>query len=282
MSFQIIGDSCCDYPYLEDDYPWLRRVPLTIELDGENFIDDENLRSASLITKMAASLNAPKSACPSPGQFIEVFEDCGADEIFIVTLSDKISGCYGSAVIAGKMFMEQNPDKKVFVFSSRSASAGEIAVCNEIYRLKTEGASFDETVEKGLEFISGLSTYFILETLDVFRKNGRLNHLQSIVTSALNLKLIMGGDENGSICVRGKALTVDRAIIKMAEQIAARTAGQDLSERHLYISQCMCPDRARKTRDIIMKRVKFKDCTILRAGGISTIYANTGGLIVAY
>ena len=282
MSFQIIGDSCCDYPYLEDDYPWLRRVPLTIELDGENFVDDEELRCATLISKMAASLNAPKSACPAPGQFIEAFEDCGADEIFVVTLSDKVSGSYGSAVVAGKMFMEQNPDKKVFVFSSHSAAAGEIAVCCELYRLKSNGASFDETVEKGLAFISGLTTYFILETLDVFRKNGRLNHLQSIVTSALKLKLIMGADETGSICVRGKALTVDRAIYKMADLIAERTAGQDMSERHLYISQCMCPERARKTRDIIMKKTNFKDCTILRAGGIATIYANSGGLIIAY
>ena len=92
----------------------------------------------------------------------------------------------------------------------------------------------------------------------------------------------MGADETGSICVRGKALTVDRAIYKMADLIAERTAGRDMSECHLYISQCMCPDRARKTRDIIMKKTNFKDCTILRAGGISTIYANSGGLIIAY
>ena len=282
MSFQIIGDSCCDYPYLEDDYPWIRRVPLTIELDGENFVDNEELRCATLIAKMAASLNAPKSACPAPGEFIEAFDDCGADEIFVVTLSDKVSGSYGSAVVAAKMYMENDPNKKVFVFSSHSAAAGEICVCEEILRLKNSGATFDETVEKGLEFISGLTTYFILETLDVFRKNGRLNHLQSIVTSALNLKLIMGGDGTGSICVRGKALTVDRAIYKMADQIAEKCAGQDMSQRRLYITHCNCPERARKTRDIIMKKTQFKDCTILRAGGISTIYANSGGLIIAY
>lgn len=282
MSFQIVGDSCCDYPYLEDDYPWLRRVPLTIELDGENFVDNEELRCATLIAKMAGSLNAPKSACPAPGEFLEAFDESGADEIFVVTLSDKVSGSYGSAVVAANMFMENDPGKKAFVFSSHSAASGEIAVCEEIYRLKTAGVPFDETVEKVLEFISNLTTYFILETLDVFRKNGRLNHLQSIVTSALKLKLIMGADETGSICVRGKALTVDRAIYKMADQIAEKTKGQDMTARRLYISQCNCPERARKARDAIMKNVPFADCAILRAGGISTIYANSGGMIIAY
>lgn len=282
MSFQIIGDSCCDYPYLEDDYPWLRRVPLTIELDGEHFVDNAELRCATLIAKMAASLNAPKSACPAPGEFIDAFDESGADEIFVVTLSDKVSGSYGSAVVASKMYMESKPDKKVFVFSSHSAAAGEICVCEEILRLKNSGADFEETVEKVLVFIQNMTTYFILETLDVFRKNGRLNHLQSIVTNALKLKLIMGGDETGSICVRGKALTVDRAIYKMADQIVERTAGQDMSGRRLYITHCNCPERARKTRDIILKKVPFKDCTILRASGISTIYANSGGFIVAY
>lgn len=282
MSFQIIGDSCCDYPYLEDDYPWIRRVPLTIELDGEHFTDNEDLRCATLIAKMAASLNAPKSACPAPGEFIEAFEDCGANEIFVVTLSDKVSGSYGSAVIAANMYRESNPDKKVFVFSSHSAAAGEIAVCEEIYKLKTAGTSFEDTVEKVLDFIANLTTYFVLETLDVFRKNGRLNHLQSIVTSALKLKLIMGADETGSICVRGKSLTVDRAIYKMADLIAEKTKGHDMTKRHLYITHCNCPERARKARDAIMRNTPFADCTILRAGGISTIYANSGGIIVAY
>ncbi|MGI5985975.1 MAG: DegV family protein [Oscillospiraceae bacterium] len=281
MSFQIIGDSCCDYPYLEDDYPWLNRVALTIELDGENFVDDKSLRSSILISKMAASRNAPKSACPAPGTYLEAYE-CGADEIYVVTLSDKLSGSYNSAVIAAKMFEENNPDKKIFVFSSHSAAAGEIAICNKIYSLASAGVPFEEIVAQTLEFINNITTYFILETLEVFRKNGRLNHLQSIITGALKLKLVMGGDENGNICVRGKALSMDRAIIKMAEQIGEKCKGMDMSESSLYITHCKCPDRARRARDAIMERVNFKDCVILKAGGISTIYANAGGMIIAY
>ncbi|MEA4895452.1 MAG: DegV family protein [Oscillospiraceae bacterium] len=281
MSFQIIGDSCCDYPYLEDDFKWIKRVPLTIELDGETFVDNEELRSALLISKMAASRNAPKSACPAPGIFEEAY-DCGADDVYVVTLSDKLSGSYGSAVVAANMFKENHPEKNIFVFSSKSAASGEIAVCSKILSLAEAGVPFDEVVSQTLDFINNLSTYFVLETLEVFRKNGRLNHLQSIITGALKLKLVMGGDENGNVCVRGKALSIDRAVAKMSELIADRCANMDMSARTLFITHCQCPDRARQARDYVVAKVGFKDCVILRAGGISTIYANAGGIILAY
>lgn len=281
MSFQIIGDSCCDYPYLEEDYTWLKRVPLTIELDGETYIDDKDLRCSMLLSKMAASRNAPKSACPSPGSYLEAY-NCGQQDIYVVTLSDKLSGSYNSAVVAANMFKNSNPDKNIFVFSSRSAAAGQIAICHKILELASSGLDFDTVVKETLSFVSELTTYFILETLDVFRKNGRLNHLQSIVTGALKLKLIMGGDENGNICVRGKALSVDRAINKMADQIAVRCRDLDMSGRTLFITHCKCPERARFARDCILDKVNFKNCEILKAGGISTIYANSGGQIFAY
>ncbi len=281
MSFQIIGDSCCDYPYLAQDYTWLKRVPLTIDLDNETFTDDQDLRCGMLLSKMSASLSAPKSACPSPGSFVEQYE-CGADDIYVVTLSDKLSGSYNSAVVAAKMFKESHPEKNIFVFSSKSAASGEIAICEKLYELASSGMEFDAVVKQILEFVNGLSTFFVLENLEVFRKNGRLNHLQSIITGALRLKLVMGGDEYGNICVRGKALTVDRALMKMADQIADRCKGRDMSKTTLYITQCNCPDRARLARDMILSKVPFGGSLILRAGGISTIYANSGGLVVAF
>jgi len=281
LSFQIIGDSCCDYPYLEDDYTWIKRVPLSIELDGETFIDDETLRCSMLISKMAASRNAPKSACPSPGSYFEAY-DCGVDDVYVVTLSDKLSGSYNSAVVGANMFKESHPEKNIFVFSSKSASAGQIAICHKILSMANAGLAFDEVVTKTLDFINSLSTYFLLETLEVFRKNGRLNHLQSIITGALKIKLVMGGDETGNICVRGKALSMNSAVAKMADLIAERSKNQDISERILCITHCQCPDRARAARDSIMAKVPFKDSIILKAGGISTIYANDGGIIVAY
>lgn len=281
MSFKIIGDSCCDYPYLAPDYPWLCRVPLTITLEGREYVDNKSLRPSLLISDMAASREAPKSACPSPGVYIDAM-DCGCDDVYVVTLSHKLSGSFQSAAIAMSTLKSAEPDRHIFVFSSNSASAGELAVCEKIYALASSGMVFEDVVSETLRFIASLSTFFVLETLDVFRKNGRLNHLQAAVTGALRLKLIMGGDENGSICLRGKALSMGKALLTMGDLIARRCGDTDMSGRTLYITHCACPDRARKAAEIIMGKVGFKDFRLFTAGGISTIYANSGGLIVAY
>ena len=281
MSFQIISDSCFDYPYLADDVSWIKRVPLYIELDGEVFTDNENLRCTGLITKMAASSNAPKSSCASPGNFLEAFE-CDASDVYVVTLSDKVSGSYASAVVAANMFKEKYPDRNIFVFSSRSAAAGQVALGEKLYELASSGIPFPEVVRHGLKFVDDMSTYFVLENLDVFRKNGRLSHLQSIVTGALRIKLVMGADSSGNVCVRGKALSTDGAISKMIDMIASRISPAEAKTRRLYVSHCQCPERARQVRDSLLKKVPFKDCLILRTGGISTIYANDGGFVLAY
>ena len=281
MSFQIISDSCFDYPYLADDISWIKRVPLYIELDGEVFTDNENLRCTGLITKMAASSSAPKSSCASPGNFLEAFE-CGADDVYVITLSDKVSGSYASAIVAANMFKEKYPDRNIFVFSSRSAAAGQVALGEKLYELASSGMPFAEVMRHGLKFVDEMSTYFVLENLDVFRKNGRLSHLQSIVTGALRIKLVMGADSSGNVCVRGKALSTDGAISKMIDMIAARISPAEAKTRKLYISHCQCPERARLVRDSILKKVPFKDSLILRTGGISTIYANDGGFVLAY
>lgn len=281
MSFQIIGDSCCDYPYLQDDYPWLKRVSLTISLGNEEFIDDVNLHCSSLASKMAASIKAPSTACPSPGAFLDAY-DCGVDDVYVVTLSDKLSGTYESAVIAANMFKEKYPEKNVFVFSSKSAASAEILICNKLFELASSGMAFDDVAKAGLQIVKDTSTFFVLENLDVLRKNGRLTNLQSVVTSALKLKLVMGADEMGEVAPRGKALSINRAIIKMAELIAENCKGKDCSAKTLYMTQCLCPERGRTAADAIMKLTKFKNCVMLRSGGISTVYANTGGLIVCY
>ena len=111
--------------------------------------------------------------------------------------------------------------------------------------------------------------------------------------SALKLPLQVGGvcfaDGVGAhgwsrfdFDVRGKALSIDRAIAKMADQIKERCRGRDMSDTTLYITHSQCPGRARHTRDLVLSMVGFKDCKIMKAGGISTIYANAGGMIIAY
>ena len=46
------------------------------------------------------------------------------------------------------------------------------------------------------------------------------------------------------------------------------------------ITQCNCQERAEYVKERLSKLGKFKDILITKAGGISTVYANDGGIVV--
>ena len=65
-----------------------------------------------------------------------------------MTLSEKLSGSYNSAVLGKNLYLEDHPDAKVYVFNSCSASVGETLIGLKIQELEEKGLSFEEVVEQ--------------------------------------------------------------------------------------------------------------------------------------
>ena len=99
MSFKIVIDSCGELPESYKNNPNFESVPLTIDVDDFHIIDDETFDQADFLKKVAASPNAPKSACPSPERYMQAYET-DADNVYVVTLSSQLSGSYNSAELA--------------------------------------------------------------------------------------------------------------------------------------------------------------------------------------
>ncbi len=278
MSFKIIVDSCCDLTSAMLAEPCFESVPLTIRVGEETVVDDQTFDQANLLWKMKASEKAPATACPSPAQYLAAM-DCGADEVYLVTLSALLSGSHNSAAQARMLYLEEHPDAKVHIFNSCSASAGEVLVALKIKEAAERGLSFDEVVHEVSHSISGMNTLFVLENLDNLRKNGRLTKLQAIITETLRIKLLMGGTPEGEIVKRGQALSVKQALTRMVSLMAE-------GDRHkgstLCIAHCNCLDRAFFVKELALKTCSFRDVIIVETGGISTVYANDGGVIAAY
>lgn len=280
-NYKIYADSCCDYPDDALDISWITKIPLTISLDGVDYRDDDKLDCLDLLNKMKLSDSAPKSACPSSGDFFDAF-NCEANDIYVVTLSEKLSGSYNSARLGAELLKENVESKNIYVFNSRSAACGELAICLKIKELAEKGLEFNEVVSQVESYIDSLSTLFVLEDLSVFRKNGRLNHLQALITSTLKLKMVMGAEPDGNIGVKGKALTTTKALSKLIELVVNKSKEFDPAVRTLVITHCNCYDRAKKVCDDIMESCKFSFSVICHSSGISTIYANAGGIIVSF
>ncbi|MGI6315844.1 MAG: DegV family protein [Christensenellales bacterium] len=276
--FRIVADSCADYTPGKDTLDFIQRVPLTISLGERVFHDDGTIDTNELLSAMATSPEAPKSSCPSPQDYLDAFGSEG--DVYVVTLSDKVSGSYSSARIAAGYLYEQQPERKIHVFNSRSAAAGQVALCLKLKELAECGLTFEEVVAEAEIYSAEMNTWFVLETLEVFRKNGRLSHIQSLLTEIVSIKMVMGADADGNIVIRGKALNMKRALLKLKELVKEANTGLNWMNRQMVITHAACRNRAEVLRDSL-KEAGFVRILLCAAGGLSTVYANAGGIILA-
>lgn len=257
--------------------PHYVRIPLRIFVGKEEFVDDGSIRQQALLSAMKHCHEAPKTACPSPAHYMEHFDE--AEDVYIVTLSDRLSGSCNAANQAVTFYREEGGGHNVHVFNSRSASAGQVQAALLIRELAAQGLPFQEVVDRVERYLDEMDTMFVLENLDNLRKNGRLSRMQSLVTSTLRIKLLLGSTPEGEICKKGQAMSVKQALSKMASLMAANPnhAGKRLSIVH-----CNCLERAYHLRELALKQCQFSEILISETGGISTVYANDGGVVAAY
>ncbi|WP_130871134.1 DegV family protein [Intestinimonas massiliensis (ex Afouda et al. 2020)] len=278
MSFKIIVDSCCDLTPAQLRDGCFVSVPLTIHVGSHVVVDDPCFDRGALLHAMHHCPTAPHTSCPSPAQYLDAF-DCGAEDIYVVTLSALLSGSHNAAAQARNLWLEEHPEANVHIFNSCSASAGEVLVALKIQELAQSGMDFTTVVAQVSRYIEEMDTMFVLENLDNLRKNGRLSRMQSLVTSTLRIKLLLGSTPEGEICKRGQAMSVKQALGKMVSIMAA---DPNHAGRRLAIVHCNCLDRAYYLRELALKQCRFSDILISETGGISTVYANDGGVVAAY
>lgn len=275
--YKILIDSCGELPQELKEDGHFSNVALVLEVDGQQIVDDETFDQADFLSRVAKSPNAPKSACPSPDAYMQKMEG-DADHIYIVTLSAKLSGSYNSACVARDMYLEEHENARVYVFNSKSASIGETLIGIKIAECEEAGMSFDDTVACVEDYISQQHTFFVLETLETLRKSGRLSNLKAIIASTLNIKPVMGSTDEGEICQLGQSRGMSKALDKMVSCMQEVT--KNCEEKVLAISHCNCAERAYLLKAKLERAAKFKKIFIADTAGVSTMYANDGGVIM--
>lgn len=276
MSYKIVVDSCCELPETYKNDSRFEIVPLGLEVGDYIIQDDENFNQREFLQKVADYPQCPKSSCPSPERFREAYHD-GAEEIYVVTLSSHLSGSYNSAELGKSLYTEKYGEKKIHVVDSESASCGETQLVEKIVACKEAGLGFEETVKAVETFKRKMRTYFVLDNLETLRKNGRLSSVKALVATTLNIKPVMVGNL-GVIEQKGQAIGINKALAKMADCIVGDVENPE--ERTLMITHCNCPERAAFMRGLMEKRASYKSVLVMDTAGVSSMYANDGGVIV--
>ena len=267
MSYRIVVDSCGEFTEEMAKDSHFVHAALNLEIDGNHFVDDETFDRLRFLDLVEKSPNCPKSSCPSP----EVYRSA-------VTLSAELSGSYNSAVLGQNLYLEDHPDAKIHVFNSCSASVGETLLAKKIQECEEAGMEFEEVIKAVEAYQAERQTFFVLESLDHLRKNGRLSAVKAFVASALNIKPVMEGNKQGIIEQAGQARGMQKALRMMVELLVERMNKPE--EKTVAIVHCNNEARAQFVKEEIEKRTKVKEIIILPSSGVSTLYAAQGGIIL--
>lgn len=277
MSYKVIVDSCGELSREMKASGKFETASLSIEVGGHRIVDDETFDQADFLRRVREAPECPKSSCPSPERYMEAYR-CEEEHVYAVTLSAELSGSYNSAQLGKSLYIEEYGDKDIYVFNSRSASIGETLIALKIAECEDAGMSFEKVIETVEAYIAGQNTYFVLETLDTLRKNGRLTGLKAVMATALNIKPYMGATPQGTICQLGQARGIRKALVKMVDVIVREV--KDPKKKILAISHCNCPERAEYVKNLLLEKTVFRDVIVLDTAGISSMYAADGGVIV--
>ena len=276
MRYKIVGDSCCDLTAEDLKKEYFVSVPLTLTVGDTDVIDDENFDQVKYLKMVEECSECPRSACPSPESYMQHFD--GAQQIFVVTLSSRLSGSYNSAMLAKQIYQENHPDVKIHVFDSKSAAAAQHLICEKLEELGEKNCSYEEIVEQVEHYISELRTLFVLDSLETMRKNGRITKVKALAANMLNIKPVLHGVD-GEIQQLDQARGMNKALNRLLAHIEKE--GYD-NTKAVRITQCGSMERCKNVRKILMEKFGFRDVRILDAGGVSSTYESRGGVIVCF
>lgn len=276
MSYKIILDSCGELPeeFLHDNR--FERVPLGLEVGEYHILDDENFDQKEFLKKVAEYPGCPKSSCPSPERYMEAC-NTDAEHVYIVTLSSQLSGSYNSAELGRKLYLEKYGQKDIFVVDSHSASGGETQIALLAMELEEKGLSFEEITKRLTAYRNEMMTYFVLDNLETLRKNGRLSAVKSMVAQTLNIKPVMSAAE-GVIIQKSQTIGIKKALLKIVEYLLKEVP--DVEKKRIVITHCNCQQRAEFVKDLLESKIRVKELLIMDTAGVSSMYANDGGVII--
>lgn len=278
MSIKIVVNSSTDFDEEIAKRANILKVPFVIRLDGEDNVDDEQL-DLERFRDHLESCKEFKTACPPVGAYYDAFE--GDEDVFVITISSKLSGSYQSAVEAKRLYIEDHGEKFIHIIDSKSASAGETALLVRLIELIEAGLTAEEIAPLIDQFEKDAQIYFILESLNNLAKAGRVNQIVARAASMLSIRCIMGRTPRGEIDLKEKIVGEKKAFRRLARMI--KESGPDLSERVLCISHCRAAQKAELLlREIEAVGCKFRQVHIISTFGLASCYADIGGLVLGF
>ena len=215
MSLKIVVDSGSDISPELAEQLGITLLPMKVFFGEKEYLDKVTLSTEEFYEKLIESDTLPTTSQISPYDYENVSKELlkVADEVLIMTISSRLSGCYQSACLAAGEF-----NGRVKVFDTLNVCVGEMLFVLEAVKMRDAGKTADEIIESLTGDLKKVKLIAMLDTLEYLKKGGRINAATAIAGSLLGIKPVIT-IYDGEVAVLGKARGSKNVYNKLVELI---------------------------------------------------------------
>lgn len=281
MNYQIITDSCCDFPTPMYETLGLSFVPLSVEFRGETN-DDRNDDSLKEMYDGLRAGESAKTSAVNPSRWGEVIEPVlsAGQDVLVLAFSSGLSTTYQSAVIAAEELGEKYPDRTIRVVDTLCASMGQGLLVWYACKKRDEGLSLDALYSWVMENRLHLCHWFTVDDLMYLKRGGRISAATALVGTMLQIKPLLHVDDEGHLIsmakARGRKAAID-ALVRKAQELGA---GYDNST--MFISHGDCREDAEYLAQQLKEKCGVKEVVISYVGAVIGSHSGPGTLALFF
>ncbi len=196
MKIKLMADSTCDLsPSVLNKYN-IGLAPLIITIDGNEYRDRFDISNDEFYENLNSYKSHPTTSMPSPESYIACIQEAveqGCNEILCICMSSGTSGSYQGALLAKKLYYEQNPqsDVRFEVIDSVSMSHGSGWLIMKCAMLLEQGYNFEELIQYCETVKYRIKHFLSVDDLDNLIRSGRLSNSGGLIGKVLSIKPIM-------------------------------------------------------------------------------------------
>ena len=281
MSYQIITDSCCDFPTEEYARLGLTMVPLSVQFRGETY-DDRNDGSLHTMYEGLRAGEEAKTSAVNPGRWASAMEPvlAAGKDVLVLAFSSGLSTTYQSAVMAARELQEAHPERTICVVDTLCASMGQGLLVWYACRKRDEGMGLTELRDWVEDTKLHLCHWFTVDDLMYLKRGGRISSATALVGTMLQIKPLLHVDDEGHLISMAKARGRKASLDALARK--ARELGAGFDNSTMFISHGDCPEDAQYLASVLKERAGVKEVVISYVGAVIGSHSGPGTMALFF
>ncbi|HEM6260791.1 TPA: DegV family protein [Streptococcus suis] len=274
MKLAVITDSSAVLNFESFRREDLFVLHIPVNIDGENYIEGQNLTVEEFYQKMASSKDLPKTSQPSLMELDDILtslKEKGYTHALGLFLSSGISGFYQNI-----QYLAEEYEGLTVAFPDTKITSAPLGMMVEnVLKWADEGQSFEEIIGKLNQEIGKTTAFIMVDDLNHLVKGGRLSNGAALLGNLLSIKPILYFTGEGKIEVYEKVRTEKKAIKRLIEILQEQTKD---GQFQIAIIHANAPEKAENFKQQLEEAGVGSDLPIVSFGSVIGTHLGEGAV----